>query len=331
VAEQLVVGVDGGNSKTDLVLADTSGHVWARVRGAGTRPQQNGMAETVAELAALVGSARSQAAGAGLRTDAPIGVGAFYLANLDTEPIETLMYEELSALGVADRVVVRNDTFAVLAAGRAGRGGVGVVGGAGINAVGVHPDGRIARFLALGQHSGDWGGGMSLGMAALGAAVRAGDGRGPGTALRAAVAAHFGRASPEEVAIAVEDGDLTWREIITLTPVLYAVAQAGDDVARAIVARMADEVATMASALLTRLDLTGDAVPVVLGGGVLQNAPEQLIGRVRQRLAEAAPRSRVVVLDAPPVVGPLVDALALAGASDEAAERARARTVLSGR
>jgi N-acetylglucosamine kinase-like BadF-type ATPase len=326
VAEAFVVGVDGGNSKTDLVLADTSGRVRARVRGAGTRPQQEGMATTVAGLAALAGAAKSQA---GLPSDEPIGVGAFYLANLDTEPAETLMHKELVALGVADRIVVRNDTFAVLGAGRAGRGGIGVVGGAGINAVGVHPDGRVARFLALGPHTGDWGGGRSLGMAALGAAIRAGDGRGPATKLREAVAAHFDRDSPEEVAIAVDEHDLTWREIITLTPVLYAVAEDGDAVAGTIVDRMADEVATMARALLTRLDLLTTEVPVVLGGGALQNAPERLVRRVREDLAGSAPRSHVVILDAPPVLGPVVDALALAGASPEAAEHARAH--LTGR
>lgn len=323
MAEDLVVGADGGNSKTDLVLADTSGRVWARVRGTGTRPQQQGLPETAAGLAALVEAARSRAAEAGLRSRAPVRTAAFYLANVDTEPVEVLVHKELTALGVADRLVVRNDTFAVLGAGRAGRGGVGVVGGAGINAVGVHPDGRVARFLAFGHHSGDWGGGRSLGMAALGAAVRAGDGRGPDTLLRAAVAAHFGRDSPEDVAHAVEERELSWREIITLTPVLYRVAEEDDPVACSIVDRMADEVATMARALLTRLDLLDAEVPVVLGGGALQNAPARLTDRVRATLADCAPRSTVVVLDAPPVVGPVVDALALAGASPEAVEHAR--------
>ena len=70
------------------------------------------------------------------------------------------------------------------AAGRvAGGWGVGVVVGQGINAVGVAPDGRRARFAALGAISGDRGGGSGLGMDALGAAVRAQDGRGPRTVL----------------------------------------------------------------------------------------------------------------------------------------------------
>lgn len=324
MAEHLVVGADGGNSKTDLVLADTTGRVWARVRGKGTRPQQDGMSTTVDRLAALVATARFEAARAGLAPDLPIEVGAFYLANLDTEPVEALMFKELTALGMAGRLLVRNDTFAVLGAGGAAHGGIGVVGGTGINAVGMHPDGRVARFLALGTHSGDWGGGRSLGMAALGAAVRAGDGRGPATLLREAVATHFGLESPEHVAIAVDEHSLTWREIITLTPVLYAVAEAGDTVAGSILKRMADEVTTMARALLTRLDLEQTAVPVILGGGALQNAPQQLIRRIRENLAESAPHCHVVILDAPPVLGPLVDALLIAGAPSEAVQKARA-------
>ena len=55
--------------------------------------------------------------------------------------------------------MVDNDTFAVLRAGTERGWGVAVVCGAGINCVGVSPDGRHARFPALGTITGDWGGG----------------------------------------------------------------------------------------------------------------------------------------------------------------------------
>ena len=69
--------------------------------------------------------------------------------------------------------------------------------GQGINAVGVAPDGRVARFAAVGTLSGDWGGATSLGEAGLGAAIRARDGRGPRTALERTVPAVFGLARAE--------------------------------------------------------------------------------------------------------------------------------------
>ena len=56
--------------------------------------------------------------------------------------------------------------------------------------------------------TGDWGGGYAIGLAGLGAAVRAGDGRGPATSLRALVSGHFGFATPELLALALADDQL---------------------------------------------------------------------------------------------------------------------------
>ena len=103
-------------------------------------------------------------------------------------------------------MIVGNDTFAVLRAGTARGWGVAVVCGAGINCVGVAPDGRHARFPALGAITGDWGGGYDVGMAAVYAAARSEDGRGPRTSLERAVPAHFGLETPSELAEAIHTG-----------------------------------------------------------------------------------------------------------------------------
>ena len=59
--------------------------------------------------------------------------------------------------------------------------------------------------------SGDWGGGRDVGFAALAAAVRAADGRGPRTVLETAVPAHFGLSDPSEVARAVHLDEMPMR------------------------------------------------------------------------------------------------------------------------
>ena len=105
--------------------------------------------------------------------------------------------------------------FAILRAGLAdGRGphwGVAVVCGAGINAVGVAPDGRVARYLALGTISGDWGGGYGLGLEVLWHAVRAEDGRGRDTILTSYLTSYFGVERVEEVTIGVHKGKIGQR------------------------------------------------------------------------------------------------------------------------
>jgi N-acetylglucosamine kinase-like BadF-type ATPase len=115
------------------------------------------------------------------------------VANADLPEEEEQLAAAIRAGQWSQTTEVVNDTFAVLRAGLLDGApvpwGVGVTCGAGINCVGVGPDGQTTRYLALGTVSGDWGGGFGLGRAILWRAIRAEDGRGPDTALRAAVAA----------------------------------------------------------------------------------------------------------------------------------------------
>lgn len=321
---ELVAGVDGGNSKTEVVLATGEGRVVARVRGPGTVPHLVGVPATATGLAELLATALAEAgAGPGDRVATWVGC----IANVDTAPVQRQLTRHLTGLGLAARLEVHNDTFAILWAGAPEGWGAAVACGAGINALAVHPGGRVARFLALGATTGDWGGGRCIGTAGLGAAVRAGDGRGPATSLRRALPAAVGLRTPEAVAVALLDGRLGRHRLLDLAPVVLACAAEGDPVARAISDRQADEVVVMAVALLRRLALLRAAAPVVLGGGTLQHGPGVLLDRIRDGVARSAPAADVRVLALPPVAGALDAALLRSGAS--AAARRRARRELS--
>ncbi len=217
---EYVIGLDGGNSKTDAVLATVQGQVLAQVQSRGTRPHAEGIERTAADLAELVAEAVRQA---GLHRPA-IKVGAFYLANIDLPVEEEQAYRVFSRLRIAEHIRVYNDVFAVLRAGSVRGWGVAVTSGAGVNAIGVHPDGEVARFLSLGDYTGDWGGGHAVGVAGLGAAIRAGDGRGPDTKLTTQVAEHFGLPDAESVALAVHRGELGYLALHALAPVVFASA-----------------------------------------------------------------------------------------------------------
>src|SRR3954469_16684892 len=90
--------------------------------------------------------------------------GRLLLAGLDLPVEERRLHEAVAGLGWAERLTVGNDTFAVLRAGTERGWGVAGVCGAGINCVGVGPDGRHVRYPALGAISGDWGGGYDVGL-----------------------------------------------------------------------------------------------------------------------------------------------------------------------
>ena len=164
-----------------------------------------------------------------------------------------------------------------------------MVCGAGINAVGVAPDGRVTRYLSLGTISGDWGGGYGLGLEVLWHAIRAEDGRGPATALAGYLTSHFGVERVEEVTIGIHKGKIADDDLTGLAPMLLRASDEGDAVARQVVERLAGEISVMAITAMRRLDLTGLATPVVLGGGVITARNPLLISGITRHLAEAAP------------------------------------------
>ena len=163
--------------------------------------------------------------------------------------------------------MVRNDTFAVLRAGTDRTWGIAVVCGYGTNCSAVAPDGRTFRFPAVGDISGDWGGGHDIGSKALWYALRAQDGRGERTALERVVPQYFGLRRPRQVMEAMYFGRLPSERVVELPPVVFRAARDGDAVARSIVDLQADEVVAMAGAAMRKLRMRALDVDVVLGGG----------------------------------------------------------------
>ena len=316
-----VLAVDGGNSKTDLALLEADGSVLALVRGPLSSPQHLGVEGCLAVVESLLADAIRDAR---LEDHASrvADVAALLMAGVDFPAEEDAVRDAVEKRGWARRVHVDNDTFAVLRAGTARGWGIAVTCGAGINCVGVSPDGRHARFPALGAITGDWGGGHDLGLAAVSAAARSEDGRGPRTSLERAVPAHFGLATPSELAEAMHTGRIEQRRVIELAPLVLTEA-ADDAVAAELVQRLAAEVVALARVALTRLGLAGEPVEVLLGGGVLQDVDGDLLAAIDSGLREAAPAVTVRPTASPAIVGAALIGLDELGADEHEQERAR--------
>lgn len=183
-----VVAIDAGNSKTDVALIGEDGTVLSTARGGGFQPPVVGVEAAIDVLAAALDRAVAELPAPPTRS----GHVSACLANADLPVEEAELAVALESRGWGSSVEVRNDTFAILRAGVDEPRGVAVVCGAGINCVGMTPDGRTARFPAIGRISGDWGGGSGLAEEALWFAARAEDGRGEPSELARALPGHFG-------------------------------------------------------------------------------------------------------------------------------------------
>lgn len=317
-----VLAVDVGNSKTDLALLGADGRLLVAVRGPSASHQAVGLEAAMGQLVDL-SAAAARKAGFDSSPRPLAEVGVFCVAGADFPEDLRVLRRSLAATALAGTVVVENDTAAVLRAGSPVGWGVAVVCGAGINCSGLAPDGRRVRFAAVGEVSGDWGGGQSVGMAALGAAVRGRDLRGPHTSLEALVPAFFGLKTPDAVTRAIQFERIPETRVRELAPLAFEASRAGDPVAASIIDRLADEVVAMAGAAIRRLRLQRTPVHVALGGGMFRSHDPRLLERTEAGILAIAPRATVRPIDGPPVLGSALIGLDRLGAPEEAVARVR--------
>lgn len=319
----LVLAVDGGNTKTDLALAQTSGKLEALVRGGRSSPHYVGLDGFVELLEGLLADACRRA---GIAPGAPLRAetASIMVAGADLPEELAALRSRIEKLDWAQRLVVDNDTVALLRSGTDHGWGVAVVCGSGINCIGIGPDGRQIRFPSLGAITGDWGGGGDVGVAALSAATRSADGRGPKTTLETAVPAHFGFATPFDLACAIHLRELSDERLGELARVVFAAANDGDPVAAGIASRVADEVVAFATTTLRQLGCGDQSPDVVLGGGLMRAASPDIIERVSRGVREIAPTANVVVSRTGPIVGAALLGLDQLGAGPPATARLRA-------
>lgn len=304
----LAVGVDSGNSKTELVVATTSGEIVARVRGGGANSHAIG--------AAAVGDMiRALADEAGL--DPPADHGAFFLCGADLPDDVASLEAAVSQAGVVRSARVANDTFGLLYAGAVHGDAVGVICGAGINCVGRTADGRVVHYPALGWETGDWGGAEMLGREALFLVARADDGRGEPTALLDIVCSHFDVSCVEELGIDVHYRRIDQGRLAELAPLIVEAAES-DALAACLLDRLAHEIALWVRRAFADLALV--EADVILGGGMFQDPAEVLYRRAIELMP---PGARPIRLTAPPVMGAVLAALEDAGAGDGAKRRVR--------
>jgi N-acetylglucosamine kinase-like BadF-type ATPase len=316
-----ILAVDGGNSKTELLLVGRDGRRLAFMRGGSISHQAVGLETGLARLRQLVEAAANEA---GIRARSPAAeLGMFCLAGADHRSEVGLLTRALKAEVHASEVIVLNDTRAAMRAGSQAGWGVAVICGSGVNAAGVAPDGRVADLPALGNISGDWGGGRAVGEAGLAAALRGRDGRGPRTSLERSLPPHFGFNRPLSVTWALYHGEIEEERLRELSPLVFAAAMEGDAVARGIVDRLADELAAMAVAILRRLRIVRAEVDVVLAGGVIRTRDEAFFERIGEGVRRHAPRARIRRLAEPPVVGAALLALDRSSRSPGAEARLR--------
>jgi N-acetylglucosamine kinase-like BadF-type ATPase len=307
----VVLGVDGGGTKTLAVCLDLASGRIAVGRSGPSNPDAVGME---AALRAVVDATRQAVDGF---DGPPPEVSAFAIAGTDTDAIES----ELSAHpAVAGKVVVFNDVVAAWAAGTGCRPGVAAISGTGSNVFGVGPDESAWRCGGWGHILGDEGSGYDIGLRGVRAALRVRDGRGPDTVLRTRAEAFYG-APIERIASDVYAKPYTKADIASFAPEVAAAADERDEVAMGILADAGRSMAEQISTTAQLVGLDGDPFEVALIGSTYKAGP-RFLDPLEDALRAVCPRCATSLVEPVPVAGSLLLALRAAGAlTDDAPAR----------
>ena len=263
-SSDLLLGIDGGGSKTTVLVADAEGQVIGRCDAGGSNYQTVGLPQALATLDDAIDRALD-AAGADRSRIGAVGLG---LAGVDRAEDQRLFNEWLhhALPGIPAQIV--NDAQLLLAAGTPDGYGVALICGTGANCVGRNQAGTMIRVDGWGHVLGDAGSGHFIGRRALQAVMRAFDGRLPSTQLTEMILGHWQLPSPEGLIPRIYQDEASPTEIAALARLVDAAATQGDAVALAILQEATGQLALSVATVVRRLKLEG-AIPCALGGGVI--------------------------------------------------------------
>ncbi|HEX4242842.1 MAG TPA: BadF/BadG/BcrA/BcrD ATPase family protein [Steroidobacteraceae bacterium] len=304
------LGVDGGGSKTRFLLIDEAGGVLASHTEGSAYYLEIGLDGLTALLSRGIGSVLEQGR---VRTQdvafAFLGLPAYgedraLLATLDAAPS--------AALG-AGRYRCGNDMVCGWAGALAGEDGINVVAGTGSIAYGEY-QGRHARAGGWGELFSDEGSAHWVAREGLRVFSRMSDGRTARGPLHALMRGHFALDCDLDICAAIYGKTAAQRsQVAQLSRLVAEAARAGDDEARALFGRAAEELAELVDAVRLALAVPGQRVlPVSCTGGMFE-LRELMREPLEAALAGRTRPYRLVPPRLPPEAGAALHAAKLGG------------------
>ena len=291
------LGADLGATKTHTLIVDETG----RALGFGESGPANHETVNYDGMFASMHSGLEQALrGAGL-TKADITGAGFGVAGFDWPSEYDETASTIEKLGLSAQYKFVNDAVPGLVIGSEDGWGVVAVSGTGSNCRGWDRERkREGRVTGHGVLMGEGAGGSELMHRCMQLVGYAWTKRGPMTKLAEALAAHAGAKDLEDLIHGYTTG--VFPIGADAAPIVFRVAERGDDVARDLIRWAGCELGEMVNAVIRQLEFENLYFDVVMTGSMFEGG-EMLISPMRETVQKLAPKARLVRLNAPPVLG----------------------------
>src|ERR1041384_1810453 len=291
------LGADLGATKTHTLIVDETG----RALGFGESGPANHESVGYNGMFQSMYSGMEQALrAAGLKKEEITGAG-FGVAGYDwpseIEPTAAV----IDRLGLLAPYKFVNDAVPGLIAGSEAGWGVVVVSGTGSNCRGWdYTHQREGRVTGHGVMMGEGAGGSELMHRCMQIVGYSWSKRLPKTALADAIVAYVGATDLEDLMRGYTMYE--YHVGADAAPVVFRVAEAGDQIARDLIRWAGTELGEMANAVIRQLEFENLAFDVVMTGSMFEGGA-MLIEPMRETIHKLAPKARLVRLRVPPVVG----------------------------
>ena len=312
----MILGIDGGGTKTVAALVNEAGHILGYGRAGPANAHTIGLQQAIR---AVESAARELISCTFLKNSKSL-LAVLGLAGVSRSIDQACIEQALRGLPLFRNaeLIITNDAHIALVGAVGQEYGVALIAGTGAIAFGINHAGEQARADGWGHLLGDEGSGYWIGLEALRAVLRAYDGRGPSTILGHHLFQRLGAAQPEDLVEWVYHDKPSVDVIAALSSVVFAAAAKGDKVAGAILHRGGTALGRAVVSVICQLDLADKTFPFVPTGGLFRGeSSELLLGPVRRMVRSTAPQVEWRSPRFPPEIGAVILGLSRRGLLSE--------------
>lgn len=294
-----VLGIDAGGTKTHCVIADENENILAEGLAGASQHQLFGIRQTAKNLQLAVSAALKEAD----LTLQDLSYAVLGMSGADGEDDLALLNPAAEKVlpGVPFRVV--HDAWIGMYSALKEPFGVVSICGTGAGHAGRNRQGDELTLRNLDYRLGNYGGGGDLVEKALHYAFRSDEGTYEKSALEAAVPPIFGVSTMEDVCRLLKQNPLSDKERYQLPITVFQLANSGDSVCRMLIQDLGHEEGLYAAAVIRRLHMENEQVPVVLIGSLFHSDDPLLLDPFMEAVRTAAPAAYPVLPTRKPVTG----------------------------
>ncbi len=285
-AQNLVIGVDGGGTKTEAVIMDSNLRVIGEGRAGASNPLRVGLTTAAGAVREAIDNAC--AAAKVRRTD--LEAAEIGLAGARRRELRDRMREMFLQLGIRDIEVVTDADIALHGA-TDGAPGLVVIAGTGSICCGINSRGKQVCAGGWGPIAGDEGAGAWIARRALRAVAHASDGRGPQTLLTEFACNYFHVSTADDLTTAIYAPSITNERIAGFGKDVVEAAKRKDPIAEEIIKEGGMELGFAAVAVIRTLQMEKDEFQIAYVGGIFRASGEMILKPLRAEVARVAPRA----------------------------------------